>query len=120
MIFEVSYPSGERATAVGYPKQTLRVDVVPRGPEACYGDLIECEFGGPPDHAVTVLRVVGGPRRKTFLVRVTGNRDLWMDDRDREGWNTLDDPDDPQVVWVVPESDDADPASLIATGAELL
>jgi hypothetical protein len=120
LIFDLIYPNGERAEAVGYPGQTLRVNVVPRGPEACYGDIVEVEFGGPNDYEVKVRAIVGGPRRKTFHVRVTGDRDAWTDARDAEGWNTLDSPDDSQVVWVVPESDDADPANLIATGAELL
>src|SRR5262249_29252509 len=49
MIFDLIYPNGEHAYAVGYVGLQLRVDIVPRGPEACYGDLVEADFGGPPN-----------------------------------------------------------------------
>ena len=118
VIFEVIYGNGERAEAVGYPGQTLRVDVVPCGPEACYGDVVECDFGGPNDYTVRVRAIVGGPRRKTLHVRVTGDREVWMDAREAEGWLTRDDPDDPAVVWIVAGSDDLEPDTLV--GAELI
>jgi hypothetical protein len=43
-IFEIVYPGGERAFAVGYPNQTLVVDIVPPGPEGCYLDEVEVDF----------------------------------------------------------------------------
>ena len=96
LVFTVSYPNGETAEAIGYPDQILRVDVVPRGPEACLYDEIECEFR--TGHQAHVRRIVAGPRRVTIHVRVTGERDAWMDARDAEGWSTRGDPDNDDVV----------------------
>ena len=118
LIFTVIYPNGETAEAVGYPDQVLRVDVVPRGPEACLLDEVECEF--LPDYRATVRRIVGGPRRRTIHVRVTGNRDAWMDARDSEGWWTRGDPDVDDVVWVVAVDRDRDVGELIAAGGHVV
>lgn len=101
LIYEVVYPGGERARAVGYPDGVLRVTVVPRGPEACLGDLLECTFGPAGDYTAYVRAVVGGPRRPTRHVRVDGDRAAWIEAREREGLEVLEDPDDPAVVWVV-------------------
>ncbi len=120
MIFEVVYPGGERACAVGYPGQPVRVNQIPPGPESCHGDVLEVDFTTTP---CRVLRVVGGPRRPTLRVRVPGGaavRDRWMDARDAEGWSTLDGHDpDPDVVWLVGE-DGLDPAALERDGATLV
>jgi hypothetical protein len=104
MIFEVVYPGGERATAVGHPGGILRVAVVPRGPEACFGDRVEADCGGR-DAPARVRRVVGGPRCPTLHVRVSGDREAWMDAREAEGWATHPADDDPAVVWLVALSD---------------
>jgi hypothetical protein len=115
MIFTVVYPSGERAYAIGYPRSKLVVNIVPPGPESCLYDELEVE----PDAAgssVRVLRIVGGPRRPTHRVRVMGGeiaREEWMNERDAEGWSTLDGQDpDPDVVWAVACRDDLDIATL--------
>ncbi len=118
LIFTVIYPNGETAEAVGYPDQVLRVDIVPRGPEACLHDEVECEFR--PDYTAKVLRIVGGPRRRTIHVRVAGDRDAWMDARDSEGWWTLPDRDEDDVVWLVPVDDDRDLTQLVSVGVQIL
>jgi hypothetical protein len=77
MLFEVEYPSGERVIATGYPEAILVVQVVPRGPEACYGDELEVSFTssarGGLREVYRVVRIVGGPRRKTIHARVDGS-----------------------------------------------
>lgn len=118
LIFTLIYPNGETAEAVGYPGQVLRVDIVPRGPEACLLDEVECEFLS--DYQAKVLRIVAGPRRRTIHVRVTGNRDAWMDARDAEGWWTREAPDEDDVVWVVAVDRDRDIGELIAAGGVLV
>lgn len=121
MIFEVVYSSGERTWAVGYPNQILVVNQVPPGPESCYFDEIEVDFSAYPHR---VLRVVGGPRRPTILVRVEGtdaDRELWMDARDAEGWQTLSGHDpDPTIVFVVADRDGKDLADLERTGGVIV
>ncbi len=119
LIFEVVYPGGERAFAIGYPGTKLVVDIVPPGPESCLYDELEVEFGsgaGTPASPCRVLRVVGGPRRPTHRIRVPGGeaaREAWMNARDAEGWSTLDGNDpDPDVVWVVALEDGLDPRTL--------
>lgn len=118
LVYTVIYPNGETAEAIGYPDQILRIDVVPRGPEACLHDEVECEFGS--DYRAKVLRVVAGPRRKTIHVRVAGNREAWMEARDAEGWWTLGAHDEDDVVWIVAVDEDRDPEVLVALGAEIL
>ena len=118
LVYFLTYPNGETAEAIGYPDQVLRVDVVPRGPDACLYDEVECEF--LPDYRAKVLRIIAGPRRQTIHVRVTGNRDAWMDARDEEGWWTRPDPDVDDVVWVVPVDEDRDPAQLVSVGVQIL
>jgi hypothetical protein len=118
MIFDVVYPSGERAYAIGYPGTTLVVDIVPPGPESCLRDVLEVEPipGAPSGTDVRVVRIVGGPRRPTLRVRVPGGelaRENWMNVRDAEGWSTVDGHDvDPDVVWVVADRDGLDPSTL--------
>lgn len=113
MLIDVEYPHGERATATGYYGGVLVVQIVPRGPEAALGDVLEVDFTHDP---ARVRRIVGGPRRPTLHVRLTGYseaaRDRWMDARDAEGWLTRDDPDDPTLIYVVATRDGLDPAAL--------
>ncbi len=124
MLFEVTYPSGERTWAVGYPDTTLVVNQVPPGPESCYGDVIEVDATGDAGTPCRVLRVVGGARRPTIRVRVAGDeaaRDVWMAAREGEGWETLDGQDaDAEVVWAVATRDGLDVASLEGPGATVL
>ncbi len=116
MIFHVTYPSGERAYAIGYPGTKLVVDIVPPGPESCLYDELEVEFATTPTTGGRVLRIVGGPRRPTHRVRVVGGeavREEWMAAREAEGWSTLDGNDpDPDVVWVVAMRDGLDVTTL--------
>ena len=118
LIFTLLYPNGETAEAIGYPGQVLRVDLVPRGPEACLHDEVECEL--LPDYRANVRRIVGGPRRPTIHVRVIGDRDACMDARDAEGWWTREDPDEDDVVWVVAVDRDRDVGELVAAGGVLI
>ncbi len=117
MIFEVEYPNGERAWAVGNPGEVLRVDPVPRGPESCLGDRVEVDFSRAP---CRVLRIVGGPRRPTLHVRVPHDgaaREAWIEAREAEGWATL---DDAQVVWFVATQDGLDAAAIARAGGTLV
>lgn len=114
LVYIVIYPNGETAEAIGYPDQVLRIDVVPRGPEACLHDEVECDF--LPDYRARVRRVLGGPRRRTIHVRVSGDRDAWMDARDAEGWWTRGDPDQEDVVWVVAVDRDREVGELVTAG----
>ena len=118
LIFFVDYPNGETAEAVGYPDQILWINAVPRGPEACLHDEVECEFLA--DYRARVLRIVAGPRRRTIHVRVAGDREAWMDARESEGWCTRADRVAEDVVWIVAVDVDRDPQELIALGAEIL
>jgi hypothetical protein len=111
MIFEVLYPGGECATAIGYPGGVLVVRIVPPGPESCYLDELEVDFD-----TLTVKRILGGPRRPTLRVRIDGteaDRERWMDARDAEGWVTRGAPGEPSVVWCVADQDGMDPAALV-------
>ncbi|MFN0247121.1 MAG: hypothetical protein ACKV2T_09435 [Kofleriaceae bacterium] len=116
MLFEVTYPSGEQTYGIGYPGTTIVVNQVPPGPESCMYDELEVVPVPGSSTSVRVVRIVGGPRRPTYRVRVLGGetvRNAWMDVRDAEGWTTLDGHDpDPDVVWVVALEDDLDPATL--------
>lgn len=116
MIFDVVYPSGERANGYGYPNQLLVVREVPAGPECCYLDEIEVDFTKDP---VPVLRVVGGPRHPTLHVRIAGTEaevDAWMEARDDEGWSTNNHSADRNLVWVVAVRDGMDPEDLVRAG----
>jgi len=120
MLFRVRYPDGEITWGTGYPDLPLIVREVPRGPACCYLDEIEVQFGAP--EPLPVLRVVGGPRRPTHHVRVAGTlgeRDLWMDAREADGWVTCE-ADDPAVVWVVAGRDGLDVAELVRHGGVLV
>jgi hypothetical protein len=126
MIFQVEYPGGERAYAIGYPGCVLRVDEVPSGPEACYGDEVEVRFPGPPFDifmVCEVVRVVGGPRRPTMHVRVemsARERDAWLEAREEEGWVAALAPDDPTRAWLVADRDGLGADDLTRAGATLL
>lgn len=115
MVFEVTYPSGERTYAIGYPGTTLVVNQVPPGPESCMYDELEVTLD-PGATSARVVRIVGGPRRPTHRVRITGGeatRERWMSAREAEGWSTLDGHDpDPDVVWIVALEDGLDPTTL--------
>ena len=117
MLFEVTYPGGERAIAVGYPGTRLVVNQVPPGPESCLWDELEVEPDPPGSTTgVRVVRVVGGPRRPTHRVRVPGGeaaREAWMEVREAQGWSTLDRHDpDPDVVWAVATREGLEAAAL--------
>ena len=121
IVFQVRYPRGEVAYAVGWPNRTLLVDVVPAGPEGCYRDEVEVDFDAPQPHPV--LRIVGGPRRPTIHVRVPGSeaeREAWMNRREDEGWDTLGSHEDDDIVWCVATADDLDPTMLAIDGATVL
>lgn len=115
LIFDVVYPNGEHAVAIGYGGRPLVVNQVPRGPESCLFDELEVAT-----HSTTapcaVVRILGGPRRPTHRVRVIGGelaREQWMAAREVEGWDTLDGHDeDPDVVWVVATADGLDASML--------
>lgn len=116
MIFDVVYPSGERAQAVGYPGSILVVQTVPPGPESCLYDELEVAHVTTPGAPLRVLRIVGGPRRVTHRVRIAGGvaaREAWMSAREAEGWATLDGMEaDRDIVWVAALRDDLDVATL--------
>jgi len=118
MLFEVEYPNGERAWAVGYVGSPLRVDIVPRGPGACFGDLLDVDHGVQPPRVRSLL---GGPRRPTHELELgpadTPERETWMDAREAEGWLVRESPDDPTRVWVVALRDELDAAGLICLAA---
>ena len=116
MLFHVAYPGGERSIGTGFPGHVLVIREVPRGPECCYLDELEVDFGPfangrAPGAELPVRRVVGGPRRPTLHVRVSGTeaeRDAWADAREAEGWLTTSAPDDPSIMWVVATRDGLD------------
>ena len=123
MIFPVVYPGGEHAHGYGYPGQVLTISEVPAGPEACFLDEVEVDFAaappGSPTTALPVRRVVGGPRRPTYHVRVAGTPaevEAWMDARDAEGWVTGGATGDPALVWIVAGHDDLAVAELERDG----
>lgn len=120
MLIDVEYPDGERVWATGYVDRPLHVQIVPRGPEAALGDILEVDFTVEPPR---VLRVTGGPRRPTIHVHLEhftqAERDAWMDARDDEGWSTREAPNDPTLVFVVATRDDQDPNDLIRHGGVL-
>ena len=116
MLIDVEYPGGERVLATGHHGRPLTVQIVPHGPEAALGDILEVDFTREPPR---VVRIVGGPRRPTIHVRLDplsqAKRDRWMDARDDEGWSTRDDPDDPALILIVATRDDQDPEQLHST-----
>jgi hypothetical protein len=127
MLFFIQYPNGERVMGTGYPNTILRVGEVPCGPECCYQDQVEVDFTDfskdRHDAGLPVLRVVGGPRRPTIHVRVEGTeaeRELWMDDREAEGWSTNSPPAGGSIVWVVASRDGMDVEDLERTGGTII
>src|SRR5512138_790975 len=129
MVLRIRYPGGETVWSIGYsvPGAIVRVDQVPRGPEACYGDEVEADFTAPAPYPV--LRIVGGPRRPTIRVRLadpSGNelaeadREAWMAAREAEGWLTNDADDGSTDIWIVATRDDLDARELARSGATLL
>jgi hypothetical protein len=111
-LIEVEYPNGERAIATGYYGGTLVVQIVPRGPEACVYDELECDFTSDPPR---VTRVIGGPRLPTHHVRVAldeAGREEWMQAREAEGWDTRQSDEDPQLILVVATRADLDASTL--------
>ena len=128
MVLRIRYPGGETVWSIGYPVagSILRVDQVPGGPEACYGDQVEADFSVPEPYPV--LRIVGGPRRPTIRVRLadpSGNelaqaeREVWMDAREAEGWLANDADDGSTDIWVVASRDGLDARELARSGATL-
>ncbi len=123
VVFDVVYPNTERAYAVGYPVAgtTVRVDIVPEGPEACLGDLLEVDFAFSP---CPVRRIAGGPRRKTVRVRLPSADprvvEPWLEARDAEGFETRQSDVDATIALVVPVGDNVDLARLTVDGAVVL
>jgi hypothetical protein len=118
MLFEVEYASGELAWAVGHVGSPLRVDIVPRGPEACYGDVLDVDHEVQPPR---VRALLGGPRRPTHELELgpsaAAEREAWMDARELEGWLVRESPDEATRVWVVALHDGLDLARLICLAA---
>jgi hypothetical protein len=122
LLLTVAYPAGERAIATGYVGVPLRVDIIPRGPEACYRDEVEVDFSGGEPYPV--LRILSGPRRTTIRVRLPRSdeiaRELWMDARAPEGWYARAADDGSDEIWIVAERDGLDVAALERAGASVV
>lgn len=118
MLFEVEYASGELAWAVGYVGSPLHVEIVPRGPAACHGDLLDVDHECEPPR---VRALLGGPRRPTHELELglagEAEREAWMDAREREGWLIRQSPEDPTRAWAVALRDGLDVAALICLAA---
>ena len=137
LLIEVVYPSGEHVIATGYLHRTLVVQIVPRGPDAAYLDELEVDFTG--DEPYRVVRVLGGPRRRTVRVRVDllsaslrdaarpgeagacdGDHEAWLDAREADGWYGRVADDGSGELWVVAERDGLDARALESAGARLV
>jgi hypothetical protein len=121
MLINVEYAGGERALATGYVGARLVVQILPRGPEACFYDELEVDFSGAEPYRV--VRVVGGPRRPTIRVAVAhddATREAWIDAREREGWYGRPADDGSDEVWIVAERDGLSVDDLVRAGASVL
>jgi hypothetical protein len=121
MLIDVEYADGERVLATGYIGARLVLQLVPRGPLACYGDELECDFAGAAPYRV--VRVVGGPRRATVRVALDVARDArerWLDAREVDGWYGRDADDGSGEVWIVAERDGLAIEDLVRAGARLI